>query len=138
YTLNTPVTAVKPLNIGNKRWSLQTPRGSVSCRYVVHATNAYAGHLIPHMNGQAGILPTRGQVIAGNLVILGGGRMSAEPSYEPTTDDSTGYLRREQSVEMEWTGIMGYTRMTDPFVGPLIDPTEPRSPKYEAPKRLLQ
>ncbi|ESK91655.1 fad dependent oxidoreductase [Moniliophthora roreri MCA 2997] len=173
---HTPVTAVEPLNIGDKRWSLQTPRGSISCRYVVHATNAYAGHLIPHMNGQAGILPTRGQVVAvratrplskawrkswggldmywfprpqEDLVILGGGRMSVEPPYELTTDDSTvsplvgrtlraflprvfeGSFEKGGEVEMEWTGIMGYTRMTDPFVGPLIDPFDPRSTKYE-------
>ncbi|KAK7050022.1 hypothetical protein VNI00_005454 [Paramarasmius palmivorus] len=175
----TPVTAVEPLS--DDRWSLQTPRGSIACQYVVHATNAYAGHLVPHLNGEAGIIPTRGQVIAVRakqslstswwkswggldmywfprpvqdqeqppLVILGGGRMSAEPPYELTTDDSTtsplvgrvlraflpkifgGAFGSDSEVEMEWTGIMGYTKMTDPFVGPLLDPLEPQSKKYE-------
>ena len=35
-----------------RRWKLQTPRGSIACNYVVHATNAYAGHLLPFLAGQ--------------------------------------------------------------------------------------
>ena len=32
-----------------KRWILGTPRGDVKCSYVVHATNAYSGYLLPFM-----------------------------------------------------------------------------------------
>ena len=35
-----------------RRWKLQTPRGSISCDYVVHATNGYAAHLLPFLTGQ--------------------------------------------------------------------------------------
>ena len=34
------------------RWKLQTPRGSISCNYIVHATNGYAAHLLPFLAGQ--------------------------------------------------------------------------------------
>jgi hypothetical protein len=33
-----------------QRWTLHTPRGSLSCSYVIHATNAYAGHLLPFLS----------------------------------------------------------------------------------------
>lgn len=35
-----------------RRWKLQTPRGSISCDYIVHATNGYAAHLLPFLAGQ--------------------------------------------------------------------------------------
>ncbi|CAA7269407.1 unnamed protein product [Cyclocybe aegerita] len=76
----TPVTSISKLD--DARWNLHTPRGEVACNYVVHATNAYAGHLLPFLRGQTpdidyigsqvplslrpraafGIVPTRGQV----------------------------------------------------------------------------
>jgi glycine/D-amino acid oxidase-like deaminating enzyme len=63
---HTPVTAVKPIAEGadGRRWKVETPRGSVRCTHVVHATNAYASALLPQLAGRAGIVPTRGQVIA--------------------------------------------------------------------------
>jgi len=50
-----------------RRWTLHTPRGGVKCSYVIHATNAYAGHLLPFLsdsrgNERSSIIPTRGQV----------------------------------------------------------------------------
>lgn len=33
-----------------QRWTLHTPRGGLSCSYVIHATNAYAGHLLPFLS----------------------------------------------------------------------------------------
>jgi glycine/D-amino acid oxidase-like deaminating enzyme len=61
---NTPVTGIHANPDSLRRWALSTLRGSVKCSYVIHATNAYASHLLPHMQGAAGIIPTRGQVIA--------------------------------------------------------------------------
>lgn len=64
---HTPVTAVFPIsddNLDGRRWRLATPRGDIRCTYVIHATNGYAGHLLQHLQGPAGIIPTRGQVIA--------------------------------------------------------------------------
>ncbi|KAF8645987.1 hypothetical protein AX16_007414 [Volvariella volvacea WC 439] len=72
------------------------------------------------------------------LVILGGGRESSGPEFEYNeTDDSKLHPRVGQALraflpalfpgrfeegrepEMEWTGIMGYTKDGDPFVGPV-------------------
>ena len=50
--------------VSGKRWELATPRGSIQCSRIIHATNAYASYLLPHMHGPEGIIPTRGQVIA--------------------------------------------------------------------------
>ncbi|OBZ73683.1 hypothetical protein A0H81_06486, partial [Grifola frondosa] len=177
----TPVTAISTISSDTsspRRWNVTTPRGSIACSYVLHATNAYASHLLPHMHGHAGIIPTRGQVIAvraavpttaltrsgfsGNegfeywfprpvtsaeetpLVILGGGRESTRPAFELyTVDDSVvnkhvgealrkflpsvfpGKYEVGREPEMEWTGIMGFTKSGDPFVGPVIDPSKP-------------
>ncbi|TBU39321.1 FAD dependent oxidoreductase [Dichomitus squalens] len=182
---NTPVTSVTPSDATSRRWNLTTPRGSIACSYVLHATNAYASHLLPALRGPSGIIPTRGQVIAlraavtseeitrtgwgGNegfeywfprplsnisnstssnpgqernpLVILGGGRESTRPDFELNiADDSVvspvvgntlrrflpavfpGKYEEGREPEMEWTGIMGYTKTGDPFVGPVLNP----------------
>ncbi|KAI9449965.1 FAD dependent oxidoreductase-domain-containing protein, partial [Lactarius psammicola] len=172
---HTPVTAVKrSLEWGDaRRWTLETPRGSVGCTHVVHATNAYASGLLPQLAGRTGIVPTRGQAIAVRaavpareltlsgftanhrgdywfvrpgsepderpLVILGGKRLAEGSARGATTDDSVidpvvgkllrGFLpevfpgRFDWSVEpeMEWTGIMGFTELGDPFVGPVLN-----------------
>ncbi|KAF8183638.1 FAD dependent oxidoreductase-domain-containing protein [Pholiota molesta] len=248
----TPVTRIVPINkfdapreqtplsssntqSRQRRWMLGTPRGGVRCSYVIHATNGYAGHLLPFMAetnplqtcskssylGDATnlhslpllplepsgltlskppvviphppphpipsnvhiIVPTRGQVgavrasvnaselrwlnawdgggggweywfprfqdtAAGKnpLIILGGERQFSGGRLEAgVTDDSVvnplvskalrGFLPRifpsqfdtldgdeekvEDSWEMEWTGIMGFTKTGDPFVGPI-------------------
>lgn len=65
---HTPVTSItrlssKGLN-ADLTYILSTPRGSLSCSRVVHATNAYASRLLPSLAGSNGIIPTRGQVIA--------------------------------------------------------------------------
>ncbi|KAK0196901.1 FAD dependent oxidoreductase-domain-containing protein [Armillaria mellea] len=165
----TPVTSISSASNSTRRWNVNTPRGSISCSYVVHATNGYASHLLPHLAGPEGIVPTRGQIIAvrssaklapgswdGNegfeywfprprgegLVILGGGREASGPGFEyyETNDGSVnadvgkalrGFLAGvfegdNEDPEMEWTGIMGYTKMRDPFVGSVIDPSNPK------------
>ncbi|TFY67270.1 hypothetical protein EVJ58_g1719 [Rhodofomes roseus] len=180
----TPVTAVTPSNGSSTRpWTLNTPRGSVSCTRIIHATNAHVSHLLPHMSGPAGVIPVRAQVMAlraaapldsisrhawtGNegfeywfprpleegqehpLVIIGGGREATLPKYELyVADDSAinpkagaalrkflptlfpGKYEEGREPEMEWTGIMGYTASSDPFVGPVVDPSSSTN-KYE-------
>ncbi|KIK57722.1 hypothetical protein GYMLUDRAFT_45893 [Collybiopsis luxurians FD-317 M1] len=172
---HTPVISIAPLP--SSRWSLGTLRGSVHCTHVVHATNAYASHLLSQFSGRKGIIPTRGQMItlrsgtaindswraswggldhhwfprplngsdAGSpnnrpLVVLGGGREIGGPTNEQfQTDDSVlnaavgedlhaflpntfpRMFEEGEMPEMEWTGIMGYTETTDPFVGPVIN-----------------
>lgn len=180
----TPVTAIKPINDSSRCWELVTQRGSITCTRVIHATNAYAGFLLPHLQGPAGIVPTRGQIIAlranapverigmpswdanegqeywfprpptgaaeeNALIILGGARAVGSLFGLYESDDSIidpkvgqalrGFLdgifgdryEKGREPEMEWTGIMGYTRQGDPFVGPVIDPADPANDKYK-------
>ncbi|CUA67341.1 hypothetical protein RSOLAG22IIIB_13404 [Rhizoctonia solani] len=71
------------------------------------------------------------------LIILGGSRKSLPQQGHNVADDSTidpiiarslrDFLPKiyagefeEQKVEMEWTGIMGFTRSGDPMVGPVF------------------
>ncbi|KAH7344205.1 FAD dependent oxidoreductase [Rhizoctonia solani] len=82
------------------------------------------------------------------LVILGGSRKSVPQQGHNVTDDSiidpivSQSLRdflpkiypgefKERNVEMEWTGIMGFTRSGDPMVGPVfVSPGNPLPNQY--------
>lgn len=46
-----------------RRWMLHTPRGGVSCSYVIHATNAYAGHLLPFLSESNGRMDAHEETI---------------------------------------------------------------------------
>ncbi|TCD71719.1 hypothetical protein EIP91_005485 [Steccherinum ochraceum] len=179
---HTPVTAIDHISEAGSthRFALATPRGSVKCSYILHATNAYVSHLLPHMAGPDGVIPTRGQVVATRasvtsdvlttiagaanddfeywfprpvredpegkpLIILGGGREVTLPQGESyVTDDSVlnpnvskflreflpktfpGRFEVDKEPDMEWSGIMGFTKSTDPFVGPVVDRSKPQ------------
>ncbi|KZT07172.1 FAD dependent oxidoreductase [Laetiporus sulphureus 93-53] len=60
----TPVTRITRSASPARRWDLATARGTLACSYILHATNGYASHLLPHLHGPTGIVPTRGQIIA--------------------------------------------------------------------------
>ncbi|EMD39375.1 hypothetical protein CERSUDRAFT_82107 [Gelatoporia subvermispora B] len=176
----TPVTGINSTS-GSRRWQLETPRGVVSCTYVLHASNGYSPALLPHLRGPNGVVPTRGQIMAlraaapavqvttsgytanegfeywfprpvehlesdAPLVILGGGREVVQPRFElgevddSKIDASVGVVLRKflpsvfpgmyeegRDPEIEWTGIMGFTKSGDPFVGPVVDPSVPES-----------
>lgn len=55
---NTPVTSVSPTRDAQGLWTVQTARGAITARRVVHATNAYAGQVLPEYAGR--IIPVRG------------------------------------------------------------------------------
>lgn len=57
---NTPVTQITydPATSPKHPYVLQTPRGSVRASEIIHATNGYAGHLLPELRGK--IFPVRG------------------------------------------------------------------------------
>jgi glycine/D-amino acid oxidase-like deaminating enzyme len=65
---HTPVTAVRPVSDSKsnttRRYRLETPRGTIECDIVVHATNAYANALISPEASGVRVVPTRGQVVA--------------------------------------------------------------------------
>ncbi|KAF8141326.1 FAD dependent oxidoreductase [Boletus edulis] len=175
---HTPVTAIQHANVSSsasgsepsanatRAYRLLTPRGAIACSRVVHATNAYASHLLPFLAGPQGIVPVRGQVIATRasvgtdqikinswvanegreywfprpikspdekpLVILGGAGHAVYVDDDTTCHPKVGEtlraflpttfeekFERGREPEMEWTGIMGYTAIKDPFVGPI-------------------
>ena len=62
------MTAIRPRALCDaRRWQLETPRGSLACTHVVHATNAYASALLPQLSAgrhTGNIEPTRGQAIS--------------------------------------------------------------------------
>lgn len=66
---HTPVVEVRPG--GRGRHEVVTPRGSIECAYVVHATNGYANHLLSAEKTGIRIVPTRGQVIATRAGVSG-------------------------------------------------------------------
>lgn len=43
------------------KWIVTTPRGTLTCNNIIHATNAYAPYLLPQLQDR--IIPTRGQVM---------------------------------------------------------------------------
>ncbi|KAL3457551.1 putative FAD dependent oxidoreductase [Aspergillus heterothallicus] len=62
---NTPVTAIRETPSGDPgalRYLVQTSRGTIRARHVIHCTNAHAGHLVPGLRGR--IYPIRGQMSA--------------------------------------------------------------------------
>lgn len=82
------------------------------------------------------------------IVILGGGRQAAGPKREQyEIDDSVrknvgehlrellprwfpGEFEKGCEPDKEWTGIMGFTRLGDPFVGPVIDQSNSNSESF--------
>lgn len=56
---NTPVTSI---HSSGSRYSVETPRGTIRTRHVVHCTNAHVGHLVPGLRGR--VYPVRGQMSA--------------------------------------------------------------------------
>jgi glycine/D-amino acid oxidase-like deaminating enzyme len=69
-----------------RRHIVNTPRGSISCSYIIHATNAYASQLLPHFTGPNGIIPNRAQVVALRAAVsrdkLGMAGWSANEGFE--------------------------------------------------------
>lgn len=55
----TPVDRIQRIG---ESWAMHTPRGQISAKNVILATNAYTSHLIPKLSGL--VVPVRGQVAA--------------------------------------------------------------------------
>jgi glycine/D-amino acid oxidase-like deaminating enzyme len=61
----TPVTGISPASSADskeKKWIVETPRGSILSSKTILATNAYTAHLLPAFQGV--IVPLRGQIAA--------------------------------------------------------------------------
>lgn len=94
---------------------LTTSKGDIKASYVVHATNGYASHLLPHLSSASnGIIPTRAQVVAvapSSAKFLWGMGLSAGGGYEyghqrPSTESNLPlYILgggREYATGREW------------------------------------
>ena len=57
-----PVTNITPehAHSGVPAWAVNTTRGSIKCKTVIHATNGYASALVPELQGK--IVPVKGMV----------------------------------------------------------------------------
>jgi len=83
------------------------------------------------------------------LIIFGGAREVPHNFEFHETDDSVvidevgkglrkylprlfpGKFKEGQEPEKEWTGILGFTKTGVPFVGPVLDPTDPGNKAFE-------
>ncbi|KAJ5206892.1 FAD dependent oxidoreductase [Penicillium cf. griseofulvum] len=60
---NTPVTAIHDeTSSTGPRYKVETSRGTIITRHVIHCTNAHVSHLVPGLRGR--IFPVRGQMSA--------------------------------------------------------------------------
>ncbi|CAI7663587.1 unnamed protein product [Penicillium glandicola] len=60
---NTAVTAIHDATPANgPRYKVETTRGTITARHVIHCTNAHVSHLVPGFRGR--IFPVRGQMSA--------------------------------------------------------------------------
>ncbi|KAG2072464.1 FAD dependent oxidoreductase [Suillus decipiens] len=126
---------------------LAGPDGIIPTRGQVMATRASVGAdqiKIPSWSGNEGFAYWFPRPVTHDsekpLIIVGGGREAVAPGYELYVDDDSethplagkalreflpsvfeGKYDPDSKPEMEWTGIMGYTKMGDPFVGPIAD-----------------
>lgn len=58
-------TAVKAIHVGlhlNHPYEIETTRGTIHAKHVIHCTNAHVSHLVPGLRGR--IFPVRGQMSA--------------------------------------------------------------------------
>ncbi|KAJ5758597.1 hypothetical protein N7520_005753 [Penicillium odoratum] len=90
---NTPVTSIsldQNATPGSATYLLQTPRGSIRARHVIHCTNGHAGHLIPGLVGK--LWPVRAtmsrQKLGPSFPLLGN-QVSWTYRSKPTMDPST-------------------------------------------------
>ena len=59
---HTPVMSISASGDALRPYAVQTPRGIVRTRHVIHCTNGHAAHLLPALKGK--IIPVRGQMTA--------------------------------------------------------------------------
>ncbi|KAF2994885.1 hypothetical protein E8E14_003255 [Neopestalotiopsis sp. 37M] len=71
---NTPVTAINYEDGQSHPYRLETPRGAIRAKKVIHCTNGYSAHLLPRLTGQ--LWPFKGTM----------SRQSPGPSFPRTGD----------------------------------------------------
>lgn len=86
---STPATHIS-FDDGSGLYKVTTPRGNIQATHIIHATNGYAGHLLPLLRGK--IYPLRGTMTVQrsppHFPNLGGTRSwstHGRPTYDPST-----------------------------------------------------
>ncbi|KAI0271727.1 FAD dependent oxidoreductase [Gloeopeniophorella convolvens] len=59
---HTPCTEITPPSAPSLHYTAHTPRGTLSARHIIHATNGWSSHLLPGMRGK--LVPVRGLMTA--------------------------------------------------------------------------
>lgn len=126
---NTPVTDI---HNSNGKYTVQTTRGTILARHVVHCTNAHVGHLVPGLRGR--IYSIRGQMSAqtpGDKFPSQGGKHSWIFNYErgfdyltqlPSTNGSSGQMMFGGAfAQSEGRGIADLGVATDSKLSLYID-----------------
>ncbi|OMJ26235.1 putative oxidoreductase OrdL [Smittium culicis] len=157
-------------NSGSKIWCVETESGEKTlARDVIHATNAYAAHLLSQMKSR--VFPVRAQIIStspkfspklfpfglsmregleyamqrdypNGRMVYGGFRTASESLEVDNSNDaeinpnvskalreslkrkalkSMDYMPQTYYDAREWTGVMGFSDDTAPYVGQLYD-----------------
>ncbi|KAJ3837359.1 FAD dependent oxidoreductase-domain-containing protein [Lentinula raphanica] len=88
---NTPCSAVKT---ASSFYIVETPKGKVRCRHVVHATNAWTSHLLPGFRRT--IVPLRGEM----------------SSQRPGTGLGSGSRPGSQAATSDWQGSRSFVFYT--------------------------
>lgn len=119
----TPVKSVQKTSQGS--WIAQTGRGDIIARSVVHATNAYASHLIPSLlKTDRPVVPCRAQVMAirpkdGNKFWTTG--FCKEFSYCLLTGSELNHISHQLTMKASSTSSKGQTPMLrEPRLSPTL------------------
>ncbi|KAJ5090618.1 hypothetical protein N7532_009302 [Penicillium argentinense] len=102
---HTAVTAIHDNTSSDYKYRVETSRGVISARHVIHCTNAHVTHLVPGLRGR--IFPLRGQMSAqtpGNKFPC----QAAEHSWMFSYDRGFDYLTQLPSGQMMFGG--GFAR----------------------------
>ncbi|KAH7116559.1 FAD dependent oxidoreductase-domain-containing protein [Dactylonectria estremocensis] len=103
---NTPVNAITyEASENGVEYMLQTPRGSIRAKKVIHCTNGYSSHLLPSLTGK--LYPLRGTVTVQdpgvsfpNLGNLYSWTLLHKPGYDPETRRlTTGLVYSQQNAK---------------------------------------
>lgn len=89
---NTPIKSLTTANSPTKYpYLVRTPRGTIQCSNVVHATNGHVAHLVPRLRGK--IFPIRGQMTVQSLTgAEKPANMGSERSWLPRYSKGYDYL----------------------------------------------
>ncbi|KAL6229147.1 FAD dependent oxidoreductase-domain-containing protein [Aspergillus navahoensis] len=94
---HTPVISISPTESGSG-YTLQTPRGAITARKLILATNGYTSSLLPQYKDA--IVPVRGT--CSRIIVPQSASSKPEPKYTPPPKLTTPYMIRHNSVNYDY------------------------------------